>query len=314
LSSEFYVEQLSVDALDQLTRILQQRNISKRSNSSLAAAARKRCKSLAVFVCEAWVHVPELATVPYIHGWHIDLICLHLEAITSGQLRELGHANRLLINVPPGMMKSLLLSVFWPAWEWAYGNAHFQYLATSFRETNCKRDTMRMRELVESEWYKNLFGKNWVDGKGKKAKTHRGVKIVNRGDLYISNTAGGWRHGIPFGSLMGQRGDRLIIDDPHSTDGIESDPDRERVTRRFRERALFSINDPETSAIVIIMQRLHVADLSGVIEGLKLSYQRLVLPMRFESDRRCETAVGRDPRRTEGELLFPVQSRISRHA
>jgi hypothetical protein len=26
-------------------------------------------------------------------------------------------SNRLLINVPPGFMKSLLVDVFWPAWE-----------------------------------------------------------------------------------------------------------------------------------------------------------------------------------------------------
>ena len=36
----------------------------------------------------------------------------HLEAVTRGDIRKL------LINVPPRHMKSLLVSVFWPAWEW----------------------------------------------------------------------------------------------------------------------------------------------------------------------------------------------------
>ena len=47
----------------------------------------------------------------YVHSWHIDAICAHLEAVTDGRI------TRLLINVP-GSMKSLLVSVFWPAWEW----------------------------------------------------------------------------------------------------------------------------------------------------------------------------------------------------
>jgi hypothetical protein len=48
----------------------------------------------------------------YVHNWHIDAICAHLEAVTDGRI------NRLLINVPPGSSKSLIVSVMWPAWEW----------------------------------------------------------------------------------------------------------------------------------------------------------------------------------------------------
>src|SRR4051812_1628242 len=81
-----------------------------------ADAIRKRCKTLAGFVREAW-HVLE-PTNDYVHGWHIDAICELLEAVTNGKLIALGLENRVLINVPPGTMKSLLVSVFWPAWEW----------------------------------------------------------------------------------------------------------------------------------------------------------------------------------------------------
>ena len=44
--------------------------------------------------------------------WHLDVLCDLLADVTEGR------RNR-LINVPPGTMKSLLISVFWPAWEWA---------------------------------------------------------------------------------------------------------------------------------------------------------------------------------------------------
>ena len=64
-----------------------------------AERIRASCQSLSGFVREAW-HVVE-PSVDYVHGWHIDAICRHLEAVTSGDI------TRLLINVPPGTMKSM---------------------------------------------------------------------------------------------------------------------------------------------------------------------------------------------------------------
>jgi hypothetical protein len=192
-------------------------------------AARERCKTLVGFIREAWHHIPALANVTYIHGWHVDVIALHLEAITSGKLLEMGKQNRLLCNVPPGTMKSLLVSVFWPAWAWTQ-DPSLQYIATSYREEFCNRDTSRMRDLVCSEWYQMLWGKDREVG----GKIVRGVEIVARGDSRISNTAGGWREGVPFGSLTGSRADRLLIDDPSSVDTAESDAQRNRTSIRFR--------------------------------------------------------------------------------
>ena len=72
---------------------------------------REYCKrSLANFAKRAW-HVLEPAT-PLKWGWAVDSICEHLEAVSNGEIK------RLLMNVPPGSMKSLLTSVLWNAWEW----------------------------------------------------------------------------------------------------------------------------------------------------------------------------------------------------
>src|SRR5260370_37314204 len=67
-------------------------------------------RSLREFVRQAWPIVEPFT--PFVSGWHIDAIIDHLEAVSRGQIRNL------LINVPPRHMKSLLVSVFWPAWEW----------------------------------------------------------------------------------------------------------------------------------------------------------------------------------------------------
>lgn len=222
----------------------------------------------------------------YVHGWHVDALCMHMEAITDGRI------TRLLINIPPGTMKSLLASVLWPAWEWGpKGLARLRYLTTSYSEGYVKRDSRRMRDLVSSEWFTSL----WPE-----------VQLVRAGEASFANTATGFREGVPFASLTGGRGHRVIIDDPHSTETAESPAERARTTRIFRESVPSRLVDPQTSAIVVIMQRLHEDDVSGQAIKLHLGYEHLMLPMEFEPERRCHTSIGfTDPRTYEGELLFP---------
>lgn len=245
---------------------------------------RERCQTLAGFIKEGW-HVLE-PSQPYVHGWHVDALCDHLEAVTNGDI------TRLLINIPPGTMKSLLASVFWPAWEWGpRGLPATRYLTTSYAEKYVKRDSRRMRDLVQSDWYRSI----WPE-----------IELQRAGEMSFANTKTGAREGMAFTSLTGGRGDRVIIDDPHSTETAESDADRESTTRVFRESVPTRLNNPASSAIVVIMQRLHEKDVSGTILSLGLGYDHLMLPMEFDPKRRCHTSIGfRDPRQHAGELLFP---------
>ena len=251
-----------------------------------AEAIRARCKTLAGFVREAW-KILEPHT-RYVHNWHIEVVCAHLEAVTAGRI------NRLLINDWPGSSKSILVSVLWPAWEWGpCGMRSLRYVATAHNDKPVKRDTRKCRDLMLSEWYRAL----WPE-----------VRLVRTGETSFANDATGTREGVPFGSLTSQRGDRLIIDDPHSTETAESDAERATTTRLFREGALNRLNDQERSAIVIIMQRLHEGDISGTIIKLRMDYEHVCLPMEFEADRACVTCLGRvDPRTEDGELADPVR-------
>jgi predicted phage terminase large subunit-like protein len=145
----------------------------------------------------------------------------------------------------------------------------------------------------------------WGKDREVNGKLVRGVEMDAVGDSRISNTAGGWRKGVPFKSLTGDKADRIILDDPHSQDTAESDAQRYKTALNFRESVPSRLNDAVKSAIVVIMQRLHVDDVSGIIEKLDLPYVKIMLPMEFEEARRCVTPLARDPRRVEGELLFP---------
>lgn len=272
--------------LDQVRALRQQRMIDrdhgKRDQS--IHAVRLRCeKSLAEFVHDAW-HILEPRT-PYVKGWVIDAICEHLEAVTAGKI------NRLLINVPPGFAKSLIVSVFWPAWEWGpKGLESYRYISTTFAEEYAKRDCRRMRMLITSDWYER----------------HWPIRLIRAGETSFENDLTGWREGSAFASLTGKRGNRLIIDDPHSVKKAESQIERDSAVRMFREGAVNRLNNQRQDAIVIIMQRLHEGDISGEILSNDMGYVPLILPMEYEKSRHCETEIGfSDPRTRDGELLFP---------
>lgn len=264
--------------------------------ATLLAIDKQLCeRSLTEFIKRAW-HVVEPSRV-YCHNWHIDYTCEHLEAISRGViLPNSTFYNRLLINIPPGTMKSLTVSVFWPAWEWGpFGRPDLRIVSTSYSEDRARSDNIRMRDLVTSEWYQERWGDSF--------------ELVKNGEEFFSNNKKGWRRARPFSKLTGDRGDRVIIDDPHSTEMAESDADRKRTTRIFKESVPTRLNDPEQSAIVVVMQRLHEEDVSGVIlegEGFSGVYDHIMLPMRFDPNRKCITKLGHeDPREEDGELLMP---------
>jgi len=256
------------------------------TNEDLLAAERELCsRSLANFVRQAW-HVFEPGT-EYIHGWHIDAICEHLEAVTSGEI------DRLLINIPPGCMKSSLVSVFHPCWEWGpKGLPNHRFIGASYEVGLATRDTRAMRRIVQSDWFQSLWPVLFVGDQNQKT--------------YFENEEGGWRQACAVASMTGRRGHRVIWDDPHSVEGSLSEANRLTALREFTETLPTRMLDPSTSTVTVVMQRLHEQDVSGYILEHDLGYEHLCLPMEFEAERRCSTSIGFvDPRKEDGELLFP---------
>lgn len=258
------------------------------THADLLAVERELAnRSLADFVKLAW---PTLEpSQRYVHGWHIDAVCEHLEAVTHGEI------TRLLINIPPGAMKSMLVNVFWPAWEWGpQGNPSMRFIGASHEEGLATRDNLKMRRLIQSEWFQERWPTALTGDQN--AKT------------YFENDATGFRLSCAVKSMTGRRGDRVAWDDPHSVEAAISDAHRETALRVFTETLPTRLNNPDSSAIIVVMQRLHEEDVSGYILANDLGYEHLMLPMEFEPDRRCVTSLGFvDPRTEPDELLFPAR-------
>lgn len=225
----------------------------------------------------------------FVDGWAVQAICEHLEAVSNGEIL------RLLINVPPGCMKSLTTDVFWPSYEWGPRNQPFlRYVSASYSQNLTIRDNRKMRQLIMSDEYQRAWGSRFQlahdeSNKVKFSNDHTGFKLAT--------SVGGY--------VMGERGDRVIIDDPNNTKEVESTAALDEALQWITEVLPTRINDARRSAIVIIMQRTHERDVSGHILENELGYEHLMLPMEFEPDRRCVTSIGFvDPRKTEGELLW----------
>ncbi len=278
------IEELTAETQAEIRRIDERRaQRAALRDQRRVAECREACKSLHEFVRRGW-HVLEPST-DFIDSRHVEVICEHLEAVAQGRI------TRLQINVPPGSMKSLLVSVFFQAYEWGpCGKPGLRYFTTSYTDAYSTRDARKCRDLIQSDWY----------------QTHWPIELVRAGETSFENTERGNREAMPFTSLTSGRGNRVIIDDPHSTEQAESDTERRRVTRIFRESVPSRVNDPRKDAIIVVMHRLHPQDVCGVIDRLGLSYDKLILPMEFEPDRVCRTSIGfKDWRTKKGELLCP---------
>jgi predicted phage terminase large subunit-like protein len=252
--------------------------------------AKRGSLSLPSFIREGWSVLEP--SIPYVHGLPVDAVAEHLQAVTDGQIKNL------VINQPPGTMKSLETAVFWQAYEWGpVKRPELRYISTSHSADFSSRDARKTRDLVMSDWYTELW-------------PH--VRLTRTGETDFENDRRGFRKAYPFTRLTGARGDRFVLDDPQSAEEAESPDHRVRGIRIFREQVPNRINDAATSAIVMIAQRLNAQDLSAI--ALELGWTALILPMEFEPERRCRTVLGiragrphvwQDPRTRDGELLFP---------
>jgi len=199
-------------------------------------------RKLREFVAQGW-HVLEPGTT-FVPGWHIDLICEYLEAVTLGQIK------RLIINIPPRHMKSLLVAVFWPCWEWGpRGLSHLRYLFSSFDGDLAIEHNVARRTLIKSEWFQSNWPIKLLGDQNQKSK----FSNTKRGHMNITSTGA---------SDIGKGGNRVIVDDPLNPKVALSEPMRKQANTSV-DNLYTRLNDKSKDAYVMIMQRMHEDDPSG---------------------------------------------------
>jgi len=257
-------------------------------------------ESLAEFTKRAW-HIIEPGT-KLKWNWHLDVLCAYVQAFFQGRIK------RLILNVPPGSMKSIVFSVMGPAWDWAI-NPSDRILNLTNEGGLATRDNRRMRQIIESEWYQERWGDKYQLAKDQQEKT------------LFENTARGFRQGLGLGSnITGKRGNRLLIDDPVDAKKAFSDVEIKDANDTYDQAVSSRLNDPVEDSIGLIMQRLREDDLTGHLLKKKATrWVRVSIPMEYEGepgydpvrDLGPEYAHLADPRKKVGELMFP--ERFPRH-
>lgn len=241
--------------------------------------------SLYEFVKQAWATVEP--GIPFIPSWHIEEICLHLEAVSRGEV------HRLLINIPPRHSKSTIVSVMWPMWEWIRSPEQ-KFLAASYSGTLSIRDNLKARRLIQSPWYQERWGSVFVLAGDQNAKQR------------FENDKTGYRIATSVGgTATGEGGSRLILDDPHGAQDAQSEAIRGAALEWFDQVWSTRLNNPKTDAMVVVMQRLHAKDISGhILEDIG-GWEHVCIPAEWDGKRRKTRLGAYDPRSIEGELICP---------
>lgn len=223
----------------------------------------------------------------FVDNWHIHAVCEHLEAVTAGEIP------RLVINIPPGSMKSLTTSVFWHPWTWLRDPGMRWIFASYSGSSNPMRDARKSLQIMRSQWFLD----RWSD-------RFRIATTVAEGNFF--NDRAGYRFSTTVaGEVTGNHCDIQVVDDPIKPQDV-SGGNLKKVAEWWDTVMVNRFRDYRTARRVIIMQRLHCDDLAG--RAIEDGYALLRLPMRYEKKLISITKLGQpDPRREEGELLWPAR-------
>jgi len=236
---------------------------------------------------------------PFMRNWHIRLICEYLMLVTRGL------CTRLILNMPPRYMKSFLVSVMWPAWEWTQ-DPSTRSLFISYSGALSKLHSNYRRKLISSDWYRERWG-------------HKVVLAPDHNRLAdFMNSYGGIMYSTSIeGTATGMGGNRIIIDDPTNPKEAISDAKREFANSWFHDTAISRLDDKINGAIVLMQQRLHPFDMTGYLTDLsapeldgyvleKNGWTLLRIPLIAESDAEIVFPITKKVYQIrEGDLLWP---------
>lgn len=216
-------------------------------------------------------------------NWHLELICDKLQQCLDGKIK------RLIINIPPRNLKSHIVSISFPAYILGHLPSE-RIVCVSYAQTLANDLSRKTRQLMETEFYKQVF------------KTRLGDK--NTENLF-ETTCNGYRFATSTeGALTGFGGNWIILDDPIKADDALSEVKRNNVNNWYDNTLISRLNDKVNGVIIVVMQRLHIDDLTGHL--LKQSgWDLLSLPAIADNDECFTLSNGKVVGRQAGEALNP---------
>lgn len=184
---------------------------------------------------------------------HHQLIMGALDRVYRGEVRNL------LINMPPRYSKTESVTGWIAHCMGRHPDAEFIYL--SYAAPLAEETSSNIKAILLQPEYREVFPGAMLTADSR-AKQH--WKTTAGGVMYASGSQGTIT-GFGAGKERDGFGGAIVIDDPHKPDEARSATMRSAVIRNFKETIKSRRNQPEKTPIILIMQRLHMEDLSGYV-------------------------------------------------
>ena len=196
---------------------------------------------------------------------------------------------RIVLNMPPRHLKTLLGSIFLTAWLLAW-NAAEKIIIVTYSEQLALHTAYLLRKVLQSPWYQRYFSPRLA---------HDRTRVSD-----FATTAGGGVYAVSAeGSITGRGATIIVFDDPLNIDEAGNLDQIEKVNERFNTVIMSRLDNPKTGRVVISAHRLHQNDLAGhVLESGEWDY--IALPFIAPKDQDYDLG-GRVWHRKKGDLLRP---------
>ena len=214
----------------------------------------------------------------------------YLELMASFLMRvDEGKYKRLVINLPPRHMKSVLTSVLYPAWVLGR-NPAFKFICISYSDELAHYLSTMTRSVMKSPLYRAIFP---------------GTILAKEAQDHIITTKRGYRLATAVGSVItGFGADTIIVDDPMQPESAFSELKKSAFKKWLGSSVLTRFNNPGAGSVILVMHRLSQDDPSSDV--MEMSDSRLVLPL-IALEEENYTFYGRVVHtRRPGEVLNPA--------
>lgn len=218
------------------------------------------------FFKQAW-HIVEPA-IELSSNWHHKYICDALQEEAERIIAKKPKTKDIIINVPFRSTKSLIVTVMFPVWSWIK-DPKLRFITSSYSANLSIELATKSRDIIFSEWFKSRWGTIFHIKKDQNLK-----------ERYENNHMGMRRATSVGGTVTGQGGDFLIVDDPLSPQMANSATERDNANEWYRTTFYSRLNSPKIGVRIIIMQRVHEDDLSGFLldRETRLNYNHICIP------------------------------------
>lgn len=226
---------------------------------------------------------------PFFPNWHIEAIAYQLERVMAGEV------TRLIINMPPRYLKSLTVSVAFPAFLLGHDPSR-RIIGISYGTELSAKHAADFRSVVQSQWYRSAFPD---------------MKVARSLEMDVHTTRRGFRKATSvYAALTGLGGNCFIIDDPQKPIDAMSETQRNQLKQWFSNTLMSRLDNEKTDPIILVMQRVHLEDLTGYLLESAGDWTVLNLPAIAEVEEKIPIGPGRFHIRLPGEALQPERETL----